>query len=89
MSHAQTPEFVVSRLIENFQADHPEYGRLDTAPLRDHLVGVFRAVLVGNYTAKSEASLADESRACGITRNHYLDLVNLSAHAATNRPRES
>lgn len=73
---------VVNRLMDAFLAEHPEYSQVHRKRLSSDLVGVYDAVLRGTYIAKTEEQLEGESQAAGIARNHYLDLVNMTAHAA-------
>jgi hypothetical protein len=88
MTHSTSVDFFVDRLVEGFVSDHPEYEAIDERELHAYLAGVYDEVLQGVYTAKSEERLEAESRHAGISRNHYLDLVNLTTHAAADRPRE-
>ena len=80
----------VLRLVEAFMREHPHYaGTINRNALERSLQQVQRDVLSGNYLAKTEDQLAVESNQAGIERNHYLDLVNLTAHACANRPLET
>ena len=76
----------VSRLIQAFVQDHPEYSPGIIGPLELRLSEVYDEVLQGTYVAKSDEKLERESEAVGIDRSHYLDLINLATHAATNQP---
>lgn len=73
---------VVNRLLDTFLGQHPEYAGLRRERLRTHLAGVYDHVMAGTYVAKTEEQLNGESQDAGIARNHYLDLVNMTAHAA-------
>ena len=88
MTRSMTIDTFVDRLVERFVNDHPEYEALDERELHAYLACVYDEVLRGVYTAKTEDRLAAESKHAGIARNHYLDLVDLTAHAAANRPVE-
>jgi hypothetical protein len=73
---------VVNRLLDAFLEEHPGYRQLQRQRLSGDLAGVYDAVVQGTYVAKTEEQLEGESRAAGIARNHYVDLVNMTAHAA-------
>jgi hypothetical protein len=79
----------VSRLVDAFRRDHPEYAeRLKRQTLCRYLEQVFAEVLRGEHVAKTEERLEAESNAAGIEKADYEALVNLAAHAATDRPIE-
>ena len=84
-----TGPVAVSRLVESFERDHPEYfERLNKEALRRFLEQVYAEVLRGEHVAKTEEQLQRESQAAGIEKPDYEALVNLAAHAATDRPIE-
>ena len=77
----------VTRLIDAFVNDHPEYaGTINKKALRRRLETAHEEVLRGDHTAKSDEQLDRESEEAGIKRHEYLDLINMSVHAATDRP---
>lgn len=73
---------VADRLTRAFLKEHPEYQKIDRSRLLDNLARVYDEVLRGSYIAKTDEQLEQESQAPGIARNHYLDLINMTAHAA-------
>jgi len=77
----------VSRLVSDFLAEHPEYRATANVPLLSRLLeSAYDEVAQGRYLGKNEDQLQNESLLTGLARNHYLDLVNLTAHAASNLP---
>jgi hypothetical protein len=76
----------VSKLIDAFAKDHPERTGLGRASLQRDLEQVYVEVVNGTYTAPTPEHMEARSEAAGIEANEYLALVNLAAHAATDRP---
>jgi len=85
---AITPQESVTRLIEAFRRDHAaKLPDLNVVALQSRLEEVYSEVLRGDHLAKTEETLTAESEEVGIERRDYLDLVNMTAHAATDQPR--
>lgn len=85
-----SPAESVERLIDAFRLDHAGHQadfRVDV--LRRRLEQVINEVLLGDHRAKTDEALTKESEDIGIDRKDYLDLVNVTAHAATYRPRQT
>lgn len=84
------PQESVSRLIEAFRRDHAaKLPNLNVIALQRRLEQVYSEVLRGDHLAKTDEALTAESEEVGIDRKDYLDLVNMTAHAATDQPRQS
>ena len=84
------PQETVTRLIEAFRRDHAaKLPNLNVVALQRRLEQVYAEVLRGEHLAKTDEALTAESEEVGIERSDYLDLVNMTAHAATDQPRQS
>lgn len=84
---AISPQQSVTRLIEAFRRDHAaKLPNLNVVALQRRLEQVYAEVLRGDHLAKSDEALSAEAEEVGIERKDYLDLVNMTAHAATDQP---
>jgi hypothetical protein len=78
---------IVAKIRSDFLGEHPEYQATCKVPLLSKLLeSAYEEVVQGRYVGKNEDQLRNESELTGLMRNHYLDLVNLTVHAASNLP---
>jgi hypothetical protein len=76
-----------AKIRSDFLSEHPEYqGKCNASLLSKLLESAYEEVAQGRYIGKNEDQLRNESELTGLARNHYLDLVNLTVHSASNLP---